>query len=548
MDYLEFIDSAQVRAYNRYHTFTPMEQAVIVYHSKLQPLQRKLEAWKMLLDRYTEEDFDAAGSRMLYGKGGYRMVSDLVKGYEAALQKMDEPTEMFFAIGLRMEDDPWLCGRSFHVDFDQAYRQLPKMRERYEETSRTDPFRAEIWRFDPCQSDRNDMTCEYNTDLELIDISRAECDPAKQSMDQLFMLPRLPFRKGDMLKTIATAKPSYGVLQQDVDVMHYADVWEDGDRRDMALEVTSYEDTLEGYRFEQQSFGFWQVERCDPEDLPEEYRNLQMLSEVYAGTVDPGEMLCACDAFEEYAWRMVERCEPSDCAEDEMEEQELKECFRTLREMFDQREAEDITSEEENVQMTAEMMEEKDMSIERAYLEQTRALCKQGVLHEGEVLDRAAERYFAEDSKREFFIVEGILLRHNHQFGGDVQIPDGVRIISDVAFAGESGIESVTVPESVEKIGFASFGHCSHLKKLVFMGKPQVDEEAFDGCIALTEIHVPYDGKELGLWIYRSITAAQEEASFRQPDEDEMRKIVLTMSCGLKEEEPSLEQELLQYV
>ena len=57
MNILDFIDSADVREYNKNTQLLPMEQAVIIYKSETTTVEEKLAAWQELLDTYSEEEF-----------------------------------------------------------------------------------------------------------------------------------------------------------------------------------------------------------------------------------------------------------------------------------------------------------------------------------------------------------------------------------------------------------------------------------------------------------------------------------------------------------
>ena len=57
MDLLKFIDSPDVRLFNRNHQFTPAEWAVLISHSQCTTVQEKLEALHYLVDTFPTEEF-----------------------------------------------------------------------------------------------------------------------------------------------------------------------------------------------------------------------------------------------------------------------------------------------------------------------------------------------------------------------------------------------------------------------------------------------------------------------------------------------------------
>ena len=56
LNILDYIDSKDIREYNRNTKFTPFEKAYLIYNCK-RPLEEKISALKELLNTYTEEDF-----------------------------------------------------------------------------------------------------------------------------------------------------------------------------------------------------------------------------------------------------------------------------------------------------------------------------------------------------------------------------------------------------------------------------------------------------------------------------------------------------------
>ena len=67
----------------------------------------------------------------------------------------------------------------------------------------------------------------------------------------------------------------------------------------------------------------------------------------------------------------------------------------------------------------------------------------------------------------EFAAVNGILLKYNGK-GGDIVIPEGVRIIADGCFAGRASIKSVTLPSTLRYIGSSAFRSCARLETVIF--------------------------------------------------------------------------------
>ena len=94
----------------------------------------------------------------------------------------------------------------------------------------------------------------------------------------------------------------------------------------------------------------------------------------------------------------------------------------------------------------------------------------------------------------EFAIVNGILLKYNGK-GGDVVIPEGVRIIADGCFAGRASVKSVTLPSTLQYIGNSAFRSCARLETVIFPSEYEnvkdiqnltLGENSFDLCPRLS--------------------------------------------------------------
>lgn len=81
---------------------------------------------------------------------------------------------------------------------------------------------------------------------------------------------------------------------------------------------------------------------------------------------------------------------------------------------------------------------------------------------------------------------------------GDFVIPETVETIREYAFE-NSGITSVTIPESVSVIPHAAFWFCNQLQRVTFPNTDiSITGQAFYGCEQLTEIELPEGLVELG--------------------------------------------------
>ena len=81
----------------------------------------------------------------------------------------------------------------------------------------------------------------------------------------------------------------------------------------------------------------------------------------------------------------------------------------------------------------------------------------------------------------------------------NVVLKDGTLTIADDALAFESGIKSVTMPDTVTRIGKRAFSFCKSIKEIDLPADlVTIDDWAFQGCSGLTEITIPRNVKYIG--------------------------------------------------
>ena len=84
-----------------------------------------------------------------------------------------------------------------------------------------------------------------------------------------------------------------------------------------------------------------------------------------------------------------------------------------------------------------------------------------------------------------------------------VMIPSGVRDIGDGAFSGCSKLTSVTISSGVRSIGRKMFSGCSKLTSVTIPDSvTSIGDEAFSGCSKLTSVMIPSGVREIGEWAF----------------------------------------------
>ena len=89
----------------------------------------------------------------------------------------------------------------------------------------------------------------------------------------------------------------------------------------------------------------------------------------------------------------------------------------------------------------------------------------------------------------------------------EITLPDCVTLIQNSAFEG-SGLVSITIPESVVRVGSRIFANCKSLISVVFSGdNTPIENEMFLGATALQSIHIPKNVTEIPFRFCQGATA-----------------------------------------
>lgn len=110
------------------------------------------------------------------------------------------------------------------------------------------------------------------------------------------------------------------------------------------------------------------------------------------------------------------------------------------------------------------------------------------------------------ESLEDFVYIDGAILSRNKEtlisYEGNainIEIPEGIKIISEKAFAGNAHIQSIIIPESVKIIENEAFELCVALKQVIFKGTDvAIGEGCFAFCEVLNDIVLPKCVKSIG--------------------------------------------------
>ncbi len=107
------------------------------------------------------------------------------------------------------------------------------------------------------------------------------------------------------------------------------------------------------------------------------------------------------------------------------------------------------------------------------------------------------------EDKSKDFVIEAGVLKEYHGASADVVIPDTVEEIGPGCFM-QSNIKSVTMGNSVKKIGIGAFEACHNLTTVTIgNGVTKISDEAFQWCTNLTTVKMGGNLREMSFGVFR---------------------------------------------
>lgn len=157
-DLLKFMDSLQVREYNRKTYFTPAEWAVIAVNSITATVEEKMDALQYLTEHYAEEDFARESVNVGPGHVVYHNhlpsredVRETMRIWKETLEDRYKGDGFVYAAGYEEKGRYWpgqIEGYRFLPDYEKAFMYLKEMRDKKRESKsfRKEDFFGEIER------------------------------------------------------------------------------------------------------------------------------------------------------------------------------------------------------------------------------------------------------------------------------------------------------------------------------------------------------------------------------------------------------------------
>ncbi len=297
-DFLSFIDSEDIREYNRDTYFTPAEWAVLISKSLGRTVEEKMEALQHLADHYTAAEFKEETVHVDSYDLGYpeslrSVVIETVRAWKEALADRFEAEGSIFMAGLfeqkySMQEDDW----QYFSCYEKAWAYLLQAKQEYLEDEELKKVKTYAWikRIKLDQEVRSDGE-SYLFDHEMrmvevgIDMEKFFAGREKFALadDYLVYVP-LPFEAGDIVRVdFPHVAVHYGVfpckwkkpeVPQQIRMWVSLEMYTEGDRDFDYTDNCPYYDWILGFS------------RCRDEELPESEQTLKLIRAVRKGKMD----------------------------------------------------------------------------------------------------------------------------------------------------------------------------------------------------------------------------------------------------------------------
>lgn len=289
LNILDFIDSEDIREYNKDTLFSPTQKALLIGHSKKQTIEKKIKAMDRLLLEYLDWDFpyiDAYDKKQSFRK----VITEEVKEWKEVLEKRYDNREAVYIS--RLSEVEFLSSDEgnprFFSNYAKAYESLVIAKKRYLDDLDLKDVQTlgEIIRI-TVDAGNASYGCDerhylFDTDMRLIDVYRKchEDNCLVNGMDAYRCYIPVPFKAGDIVKCVSPYHETYyGVFPYD---------WEEPKNK---YGISMYA-SLDTYYAKEKLFEITddtlvlELSKCKHDELPEDQRILKVISAVRKGELD----------------------------------------------------------------------------------------------------------------------------------------------------------------------------------------------------------------------------------------------------------------------
>lgn len=296
---LDFIDSPDIREYNKNTVFTPAEQAVLIAHSEETTVEEKLAAWQELVDNYSTEEFGLDSIRINYGlhvTDFRQVVIDNINIWKELFAAIKEKDNVVYLVGVNEREHDGSEEKNYFSSFDLAYQFITETKQEY--MANTNLRELEVYAIIKkiyLDQRYNGMDIFYfDNNLRLVKVSpdrkwfeTNEEDEWVDLTENCYVYIPVPFRAGDLVKIQSPFdKTEYGVVpfnqpsrEDDVCLKH------GGDGTDMIMTLDCYLDWCDEFDFMDYA-ELLSLRRCTVEELPKEQKVLEKVGLARKGEWD----------------------------------------------------------------------------------------------------------------------------------------------------------------------------------------------------------------------------------------------------------------------
>ena len=289
-NFLEFIDSPDIRNFNKDTLFTPAEQAVLIAKSRKRTVEEKIDALQYLADRYSEEEFqkDVCKVGNYYEKTAGKFRDCIIKTitvWKEILQDRNKSDGYVYAAHINEKDfvRDELSEYCFFFSYEKAFEFIQREKKSYlddEDLKRVETF-GKIYRLkvDEVYGRYNPYDeFFFDSDMRLVDIWRYPPVTRDTELEEYNVFVPLPFEVGDIVKVHSSLWADYyGVISHNrsyrtslLTMLTSIDVY---DEKSGKFDYTDDTDILE-------------MEFCTEEELPEDQKVLKVIRDIRKGDMD----------------------------------------------------------------------------------------------------------------------------------------------------------------------------------------------------------------------------------------------------------------------
>lgn len=300
---LDFIDSPDIRDFNKNTQFTPAEQVILIARSCGTTLDEKISALQEIVDNNTEETYQTDSIKIgwsWYDECNFsKMVSKTLKIWKNILTKCKKAKNVVYILHFEEKEyckPPYEGYRlKYYSTYDLAYQAMMKRKEHYqkdEDLKDTKTFAGIRCLYIDSPDDYDEFL--FDNDLRLIKVYlsnhiKEEYGLVDEIEEVCYMHVPLPFKKGDLIKVYNPFYPTrYGVRSHDSitkeENIHFIN--DCGDGSDMITSIDVYNEEFT-HKFDYtDDTPILDMQLCKEEDLPENEYMLMDIRNARLGKLD----------------------------------------------------------------------------------------------------------------------------------------------------------------------------------------------------------------------------------------------------------------------